>query len=156
MNPFFIFLFFCTAVAIVYWFKNATTKQGITALKTLLALLILLLVALIVTGRLPIISGIPVLLLAIFRKFTLAKLLIPFIKLLAGSYTADTVARHSVNMNDEMAFKILGIQAPSSREKVVQAHRTLMRAAESKKSIDSLEIAKLNLAREHLINKYNT
>lgn len=155
MNPFFIFLFVFALIAIIYWFKNASQRQGITALKGVLIVLALLLIILIVTGRLPIFSGIPVLLLAIFRKFALGKLLIPLIKILAGSSSARQVVRSSINMNDDQALKILGLELDPSREEIVQAHRKLIRELKSTGDVSDIEATKIDLAREHLIKKSN-
>ncbi|EPJ51538.1 MAG: hypothetical protein OFPI_17290 [Osedax symbiont Rs2] len=155
MNPFFLFLFALALVAIIYWFKNASQRQGITALKGVLVILGLGLLILIVTGRLPLFSGIPVLLLGIFRKFALSRMLIPLIKLLAGKSGAQKVVRSSINMDDDQALQILGLSVDPSREEIVQAHRKIMRELKNSGDVSDIEATKIDLAREHLIKKSN-
>jgi len=155
MNPFFLFLFAMALVAIIYWFKNASQRQGITALKGVLILLGLVLIALIVTGRLPLLSGIPVLLLGLFRSFALTRILIPVIKVLAGKSGARKVVRSSINMDDDQALQILGLNEDPSREEIVQAHRKLIRELKNSGDVSDIEATKIDLAREHLIKKSN-
>ena len=155
MNPFFLFLFALALVAIIYWFKNASQRQGITALKAVLIILGLGLLILIVTGRLPLFSGIPLLLLGIFRKFALSRMLIPLIKLLAGKSGVQKVVRSSINMDDDQALQILGLSADPSREEIVQAHRKIMRELKNSGDVSDIEATKIDIAREHLIKKSN-
>lgn len=153
MNPFFLLLLVCTIIALVFWFKNASTKQGITALKALLIIIGIIIIALVATARLPILAAIPIVLLAIFKQFAMTKLLIPFIRLLAGSQKARNATAKMITMNDELAIKLLALSANPTREQIVQAHRQKVRDLKQQNSVDDLEITKLDLAREHLINK---
>ncbi|NQZ32343.1 MAG: hypothetical protein HRU06_13815 [Oceanospirillaceae bacterium] len=149
MNPFFIFLFVCATAAIVYWFKNATPKQGITALKGLFICLGCLFIILLVTGRLPLLTGIPLLLLGFYRKLALAKLLIPFIKLLSGS-------NQSPGMDTELALETLQLSINPSREEIVQAHRKKIRDIQSTANYSAQELAQADAARTLLIQESET
>ena len=148
MNPFFIFLLVCTIVAIIYWFRNATTKQGITALKGLFICLGCLFIILLVTGRLPLLTGIPLLLMALYRKIALTKLLIPFIRLLAGP-----VSQPDLILNREQALAALHLKDSPSREEIVQAHRRIMRDNNTNHSISKHRLAQIDAAREPLIQQ---
>jgi hypothetical protein len=153
MNPFFIFLFICAAGAIIYWFKNASTHQGVIALKAVFIILGLVIIVLVVTNRLPLISGIPLIGLAIFHKFTLQKVLIPFITLLAGRADIADIKTQSIAMTDNLALDTLGLTDDPSREEIVQAHRRLVRDLKQSNPKNDSEMIGLDLAREHLINK---
>ncbi|MEM5530139.1 hypothetical protein WN093_15060 [Gammaproteobacteria bacterium AS21] len=153
MNPFFLLLLVCTIIALVFWFKNASTKQGITALKVLLIIIGIIIIALVATARLPTLAAIPIVLLAIFKQFAMTKLLIPFIRLLAGSQKARSASAKMITMNDELAIKLLALSANPTREQIVQAHRQKVRDLKQQNTVDDVEITKLDRAREHLINK---
>jgi len=151
MNPFFIFLFICTIVAIVFWFKKATSKQGVSALKGVLIGIGVILVILVATGRLPIFTGIPLLFLAIFRKAALTQLLIPFIKLLAGSVSSHP--RSTIEMDTEQALNILQLAENPSREEIVQTHRKIVREIKNRERPNPVELDKIDAARELLIKE---
>jgi hypothetical protein len=153
MNPFLLLLLVSTIIAVVFWFKNASTKQGITALKTILIIIGIIIIALVATARLPILAALPIVLLAIFKQFAVTKLLIPFIRLLAGAQKARHATAKIITMNDEIAIKLLALSANPTREQIVQAHRQKMRDLKQHDTADDVEITKLDLAREHLINK---
>ena len=151
MNPFFIFLFICTFVAIVFWFKKATPKQGVSALKGVLICIGVLVVILVATGRLPIFTGIPLLFLALFRKAALTQLLIPFIKLLAGSVSSRPET--TIEMDTEQALNTLQLAENPSREQIVQTHRKITREIKSRERPNPIELARIDAAREFLIQK---
>lgn len=153
MNPFLLLLLVSTIAAIIFWFKNASTRQGITALKAVLIIIGIIIIALVATARLPILAAVPIVLIAIFKQFAITKLLIPFIRLLAGSQKARRASASMINMNDQLAIELLALPATPSREQIVQAHRKKVRELEQQSTIDDVEIAKLDLAREYLINK---
>lgn len=150
MNPFFIFLFVCTLVALIFWFKNASSAQGIVALKGFLILIGLVFIVLVVTGRLPILAGIPIILAALFRKFALNNLLIPLIKLMAGSYISKK-AKPAISMNEDKALKLLQLDSEPSREQIVQAHRRVLREMKQTKHYSQNDIDLIDRAREFLI-----
>lgn len=150
MNPFFIFLFICTITAILFWFKNASKSQGITALKWFFIFIGLVLVALVVTGRLSVYAWIPLLLAALFRKFALNYLLIPFIKIMAGSYLTKKRPQQ-LDMDEKSALDILNLPANPSREQIVQAHRKLLREAQQSDNSDPALLMRLEAARAFLI-----
>ncbi|MFT5707413.1 MAG: hypothetical protein ACI9ES_001704 [Oceanospirillaceae bacterium] len=151
MNPFFMLLIVCSIAAILYWFKSASTKQGVVALKAVLIIVAIVIVILVAIGRLPILTGIPILLLAAFRKFALYKLLIPFIKMLAGSYISSANSKPAINMDDITALKILDLPKNPSREQIVQAHRKRIRELKESDRYTKRELAEIDAAREHLI-----
>ena len=150
MNPFFIFLFVCAIVALVYWFKNASSSQGIMALKGFMIIIALVFVVLVATGRLPILAGIPILLAALFRKFALNSLLIPLIKLMAGSYMSKAKAKAPV-MDHQTALDLLGLEEAPTREQIVQAHRKKLRNLRENEHHSLADVEKLDSAREFLI-----
>ena len=150
MNPFFIFLFICAIIALVYWFKNASSKQGILALKGFLILIALILIVLVVTGRLPIMAGIPILLAGLFRKFALKSLLIPLIKMMAGSYFTTPKAS-TIVMDKETALDTLKLKENPTREQIVQAHRKLLRDLREGSHYSQNDVEKLDSARAFLI-----
>jgi len=152
MNPFLLLLLVCTITAVIFWFKNASIRQGITALKAILIIIGIIIIALVATARLPILAAVPIVLLAIFKKFAITKLLIPFIRLLAGSQKARCASASMVKMNEQLAIQLLSLPAKPSREQIVQAHRTKVRKLEQQGTINDAEIAKLDVAREYLIN----
>lgn len=149
MNPFFIFLFVCTIVAIAFWFKNASPKQGVLALKGVFICIGCVIIILLVIGRLPLLAGIPIILLGLFRKIALAKLLIPFIKLLAGG-------KPDPFMDRELALTTLQLSANPSREEIVQAHRKTIRDIQSSDSYSDQALAKADAARSFLIQHSET
>jgi len=151
MNPFFIFLLICTFAAIVFWFKKATPKQGVSALKGVLIGVGVLVVVLIATGRLPIFTGIPLLFLAMFRKAALTQLLIPFIKLLAGSISSQPEV--TIQMDTEQALNILQLAEKPSREEIVQTHRKITREINNRERPNPAELARIDAAREFLIQE---
>jgi hypothetical protein len=151
MNPFFIFLFICTFVAIVFWFKKATSKQGVSALKGVLIGVGVLVVILVATARLPIFTAIPLLFLAIFRKAALTQLLIPLIKLLAGS--ASSRPEQNIEMATEQALNILQLTENPSREEIVQSHRKITREINNRERPNPIELARIDAARELLIQE---
>jgi len=151
MNPFFIFLFICTFVAIVFWFKKATPKQGVSALKAVLIGVGALVVILVATGRLPILTGIPLLFLAMFRKAALTQLLIPFIKLLAGSVSSHP--EPTIEIDTKQALNILQIADNPTREEIVQAHRKITREIKNREKPNPIELARIDAARELLIQE---
>ena len=152
MNPFLLLLLVCTITAVIFWFKNASTRQGITALKAILIIIGIIIIALVATARLPILVALPIVLLAIFKQFAITKLLIPFIRLLAGSQKARCASASMVKMDEQLAIQLLSLPAKPSREQIVQAHRTKVRELEQQGTINDVEIAKLDVAREYLIN----
>jgi len=152
MNPFFIFLFVCTFAAIIFWFKRATPKQGITALKGVLIGIAVLLIILVATGRLPIFSGIPLLMIALFRKVALTKLLVPFIRFLAGS----AINNRRPYMDTEQALKALKLSENPSREEIVQAHRKITRVIKNSENPNHSSLTSLDAAREHLIQEIDS
>jgi len=152
MNPFLLLLLVCTITAVIFWFKNASTRQGITALKAILIIIGIIIIALVATARLPILAAVPIVLLAIFKQFAITKLLIPFIRLLAGSQKARCASASMVKMDEQLAIQLLSLPAKPSREQIVQAHRTKVRELEQQGTINDVEIAKLDVAREYLIN----
>jgi len=151
MNPFFIFLFICTFVAIVFWFKKATPKQGVSALKGVLIGVGVLVVILVATARLPIFTAIPLLFLAIFRKAALTQLLIPLIKLLAGSIS--NYSEPNIEMDTEQALNILQLTENPSREEIVQTHRKKTREINNRERPNPIELARIDAARELLIQE---
>jgi len=152
MNPFLLLLLVCTITAVIFWFKNASTRQGITALKAILIIIGIIIIALVATARLPILVALPIVLLAIFKQFATTKLLIPFIRLLAGSQKARCASASMVKMDEQLAIQLLSLPAKPSRKQIVQAHRTKVRELEQQGTINDVEIAKLDVAREYLIN----
>jgi uncharacterized SAM-binding protein YcdF (DUF218 family) len=150
MNPFFIFLFVCAIVALIYWFKNASNQQGIMALKGFMILLGLIFIVFVVIGRLPILAGIPILFAALFRKFALNSLLIPLIKLMAGSYFSKSKVSAPL-MDNQTALNLLELEAAPTREQIVQAHRKKLRELRENKNFSSADVQTLDSARELLI-----
>mgnify|MGYP000418631601 CR=1 FL=1 len=150
MNPFFIFLFVCAIVALIYWFKKASSNQGIMALKGFMIIIALVFVVLVVTGRLPILAGIPIILAALFRRFALNSLLIPLIKLMAGSYMSKRKVQAPA-MDNQTALALLALEESPTREQIVQAHRQKLRDLRESDNYSLADVEKLDSAREFLI-----
>lgn len=153
MNPFFIFLFIGTFIAIFYWCKNASKQQGITAVKVSFILLAILLIILAVTGRIPFVIGLAMIGLGLFKQFALQRLLIPLIRLLSGYYFNKKVSRQPIPMSTKTALQLLSLPDNPNREQIVQAHRNKLRALQNIPPVNDAQIELLDLAREHLIKQ---
>jgi len=148
MNPFFIFLILCTLAALGFWFKNATPKQGVTALKGFLIITAIVIVILMAIGRLPYLIAIPLMLLGLYRKIALAKLLIPLIRILAGRSNSPTAV-----METSLALSLLDLPPNPSREDIVQAHRGKARDIKSSNGTHKHSLTDIDAAREFLIQQ---
>ena len=153
MNPFFIFLFICTSMAIFYWCKNASKQQGITAVKVAFILLAILLIILAVTGKIPFVIGLAMIALGLFKQFALQRLLIPLIRLLSGYYFNKKISSQPIPMSTKIALQLLSLPDNPNREQIVQAHRDKLRALQNISPINDAQIELLDLAREQLIKQ---
>lgn len=163
MNPFFIFLFVCVLIALIVWFRNATRKQGILALKAFLITIALLIVVMIATGRLPLLLSLPIFLLGLFRKRTVQFLLLPLIRSLIGKRSPQQSSQQSESestqqakqpiMDDDKALQILGLSPNPSKESIIAAHRALIKQLHPDKGGNDFLATQINLAREHLLKK---
>ena len=109
-----------------------------------------------VTGRIPIVAGIVIVLLGIFKTFALQQLLIPLIKIFTGQYVSKKLRPKMPSMDTQKALQLLSLNKNPTREQIVQAHRTKIRELEDNNTQKTSQIELLDAARAHLINLSNT
>jgi len=128
--------------------------------KSVLFVLIAIIIALAITGRVSWIMG------AIAALVPLAKIFLglawrgfPFIQAWMRSRQSKTSESVSAKVNTALteaeAWEILGLEPGSSNQDIIQAHRVLMQKLHPDRGGNNYIATKLNLARDLLIEKKN-
>lgn len=157
MSPVVIIILGTLLIAGMLWMKTVPVhRRGAAAFKLLILLLVAIIVILTVTGRLPWMGALVAGFFLLFKKYSAALRVIPFLRYLFGNRKTNDTQKNSQNgfqMSRQDALKILDLEEGCTSEEIIQAHRKLMQKLHPDHGGNDYLAAQINEARALLLKK---